>query len=141
MAIQEGTRLTNPDLKKAVDTALRKMRQVAGFGHVRFIILHGSAAEERMTSDSDIDLCIDHNGPRDEAARFRHAVLSLLPSDRFDVQVFQLLPLYVRVEILRGIPVFVRNRRALYETADRTLREFADFRHRLHDYTGQAAIQ
>ncbi len=140
MAIRDRTLCTDPDLKKTVDAALRKMRQVVGFSRVRFIILYGSAAEGHMTSDSDIDLCIDYNGPRDDASRFRHAVLSLLSSDRIDVQVFQLLPLYVRVEILKGIPVFVQNRRALYETADRTLREFADFRHRLHDYTGQAAL-
>ena len=63
-----------------------------------------------------------------------------LPGLRYDIQVFQLLPLYVRVETLRGIPVFVRNERLLYETATRTIREFEDFKHRLHDYTGKAPI-
>jgi predicted nucleotidyltransferase len=130
----------NPELRRDVEAALRRMRQVAGFGNVRFIILHGSAAEGRMTVDSDIDLCVYYDGSRQEAALFRHRVLSVLPSLRYDIQVFQLLPLYVRVELLRGIPVFVRDERFLYETATRTLREFGDFRHRLHDYTGEAPI-
>ena len=130
----------DPELKKAVDAALWQMQQGADFRKVRFVLLHGSAAEGGMTADSDIDLCVYYDGSREDAAQFRHAVLSQLPGLRYDIQVFQLLPLYVRVETLRGIPVFVRNERFLYETATRTIREFEDFKHRLHDYTGQAPI-
>ncbi len=132
--------IQSPEVRTAVDTALRQMRQVPGFTNVRFVILHGSAAEGRMTPDSDIDLCMYYNGDREEAGRFRHTLLSRLPSLLYDIQVFQLLPLYVRIEILRGIPVFVRDERFLYETATRTIREFDDFKHRLYDYTGQAAL-
>lgn len=135
------THRMKPELRKAVDAALRQMRQVPGFKKVRFVLLYGSAAEGRMTTDSDIDLCVYYDGPKKEAAQFRHAVLSRLPHLRYDVQIFQLLPLYVRVEVLRGIPVFIPAMRFLYETATRTLREFGDFKHRLYDYTGQAAIQ
>jgi predicted nucleotidyltransferase len=141
MPARKSTYHLNPELRKAVDAALRQMQVVAGFGKVRFVILHGSSAEGRATDDSDIDLCVYYDGDRKEAAQFRHAILSRLPSLRYDVQVFQLLPLYVRVEVLRGIPVFIRDKRFLYETATRTLREFGDFKHRLYDYTGQAAIQ
>lgn len=131
----------NPELRKAVDIALRHMRATEGFEKVRFVMLYGSSAEGHATNDSDIDLCVYYDGDKKEAAQYRHAILSRLPSLRYDIQVFQLLPLYVRIEILRGIPVFVRNRRFLYETAVRTLREFGDFKHRLYDYTGQAAMQ
>ena len=130
----------NPELQKAVERALRQMRQVPDFKNVRFVLLYGSAAEGRMTAGSDIDLCVYYDGNREDAALFRHVVLSQLPGLRYDIQVFQFLPLYVRVETLRGIPVFVRQERFLYETATRTLREFEDFKHRLHDYTGQAPI-
>lgn len=141
MPARRSTHPLNPELKKAVDTALRQMRQCADFRNVRFVLLHGSGAEGRATADSDIDLCVYYDGDRNEAAQFRHRILSRLPSLRYDLQVFQHLPLYVRVEVLRGIPVFVRDDRFLYETATRTLREFGDFKHRLYDYTGQAAIQ
>mgnify|MGYP002390988263 CR=1 FL=1 len=140
MPARTCTRPLNPELQKVVGRALRQMRQMADFKNVRFVLLHGSAAEGRMTPDSDIDLCVYYDGNREDAAQFRHAVLSELPGLLYDIQVFQLLPLYVRVETLRGIPVFVRNERFLYETATRTIREFEDFKHRLDDYTGKAPI-
>ena len=141
MPARKNTGRMKPELQKAVDTALRQMQQVPGFNNVRFVILFGSAAKGRMTADSDIDLCVYYEGNRDDAARFRHAILSRLPHLRYDVQIFRILPLSVRVEVIRGIPVFLPDKLFLYETADRTLREFADFRHRLYDYTGQTAIQ
>jgi uncharacterized protein len=124
-----------------VDSALNQIGRLAGYEHVQFIILFGSAQEQRMTGESDIDLCLYYDGDPVEAARFRHRILSILPGKRYDVQIFQSLPLYVRVEVLRGTPVFVRDPRFLYEKAVETLRDFEDFKHRLYDYTGQAAIQ
>lgn len=124
-----------------MDCAVRQMQQLSGFEHVQFIILYGSAAEERMSPESDIDLCVYYEGCSGDAAQFRHRALSDLPGTRFDIQIFQQLPLYVRVEVIRGIPVFVRNTRFLYERAIDTLRDFEDFKHRLYDYTGQAMIQ
>lgn len=124
-----------------MDSAVRQMQQLSGFEHVQFIILYGSVAEERMNPESDIDLCVYYEGSSGDAAQFRHRALSDLPGNHFDIQIFQQLPLYVRVEVIRGIPVFVRNTRFLYERAIDTLRDFEDFKHRLYDYTGQAMIQ
>ena len=132
--------ITNPEIKKSVATALQQIRHIAGFEHVRFIILYGSAGKRTMNSESDIDLCIYYEGDRNEAAQFRYAALSRLPGIRYDIQIFQLLPLYVRIEVLKGTPVFLKNPVFLYETATRTLREFEDYKHRLYDYTGQVAI-
>ena len=56
MPARRGTHRMNPELRKGVDAALRTMQHLADFHNVRFVILHGSAAEERMTPDSDIDL-------------------------------------------------------------------------------------
>ncbi len=128
-------------IRDRVEAALHKMSRVPGFGRVRFVLLYGSAAENRMTKESDIDLCVYYEGRRTEAARFRHSVLSSLPGTDYDVQIFQDLPLYVRVEVLKGKPVFVRNLQFLYEKATETLRDFEDFKHRLYDYTGQDALR
>lgn len=133
--------LLSPGLRDRVDAAVNRMQQIPGFVHVRFIILYGSAAENRMTKESDIDLCIYYDGERTEAARFRHTVLSHLSGTGYDIQIFQHLPLYVRVEVLKGIPVFIRNTPFLYDKATETLRDFEDFKHRLYDYTGQDAIR
>jgi predicted nucleotidyltransferase len=120
---------------------MRQLQQVPGFEHIQFIILYGSAAGNCMNRESDIDLCVYYEGSSGDAAQFRHRALSNLPGSRYDIQIFQQLPLYVRIEVIRGLPVFVRNTRFLYERAIDTLRDFEDFKHRLYDYTGQARIQ
>lgn len=117
------------------------MQKIPGFERVQFIILYGSAAEKRMTANSDIDLCMYYDGDREEAGRFRHKILSLLSGTLFDIQIFQQLPLYVRVEALKGIPVYTRDTRFLYDKATETIRDFDDFKHRLYDYTGQVPMQ
>lgn len=130
----------NPEIRAMVDTAIRQIQQVPGFEHVRFILFYGSGEKRQMTQESDIDLCVYYDGDRTEAGKFRHAAFSLLPGIRYDVKIFSQLLLYVRVEALKGTPVFIRDIPFLYEIANQTLREFDDFKHRLYDYTGQAAI-
>jgi hypothetical protein len=51
-----------------------------------------------------------------------------------------LLPLYVRVEVLKGTLLYAPELVFIYDTATWTLREFDDFKHRLYDYTGQETI-
>jgi len=133
--------LKNDAIRNSVDSAVRQMQKISGFEQVQFIILYGSAIEGRMNRESDIDLCVYYDGVPGDASQFRHRVLSELSGTRYDVQIFQQLPLYVRVEVIRGLPVFVRNTRFLYERATDTLRDFGDFKHRLYDYTGQVLIQ
>ena len=113
------------------------MRTIEGFEKIRFIILYGPVAEGRARENSDIDLCIYYDGDREEAARFRFAVLSELTDDRYDIQIFSHLPLYLRTEVLRGKVVYCPDERFLYDVAYRTIREFDDFKHRLYDYIGK----
>ena len=120
--------------------ALERMRTVQGFEKVRFVILYGSVAEERARAGSDIDLCIYYDADREEAARFRFAVLSELCDDRYDIQIFAHLPLYVRTEVLRGKVIYCPDEQFLYDVAYRTIREFDDFKHRLYDYIGKETM-
>jgi len=127
-------------VNRFVRHALERLKTVEGFEKVRFIILYGSVAEGRAKAGSDLDLCIYYDGDREEAARFRFAVLSELADDRYDIQIFSLLPLYVRMEVLRGRAVYCPDERFLYDIAYRTIREFDDFKHRLYDYIGKEAM-
>ena len=117
-----------------------KIKNVEGFEKVAFIILYGSAAEGRMVEGSDIDLCIYYDGAPDEASRFRFRVLSELFDDRYDVQIFQQLPLYVRMEVLRGKVVYCKDKMFLYDVALETIKDFEMFKHRFYDYIGVRAI-
>ncbi len=116
---------------------LERMKTVQGFEKVRFVILYGSVAEGRAGAGSDIDFAVYYDGDREEAGRFRFAVLSELCDDRYDIQIFSLLPLYVRTEVLRGEVIYCTDERFLYDIAYQTIREFDDFKHRLYDYIGK----
>lgn len=120
-----------------IQHALERMRTVEGFEKVRFIILYGSVGEGRARIGSDLDLAVYYDGDHEEASRFRFAVLSELCDDRYDIQIFAHLPLYVRVEVLRGEVIYCPDERILYDVAYQTIREFDDFKHRLYDYIGK----
>lgn len=124
-------------MKKDLDEVVDKIKR---FEEVQFIILYGSSAEERMTDESDVDLCVGYDGDKEEASRFRYEILSELFADEYDVQIFQLLPLYVRKEVLRGEVLYCRDKRELYDIAYQSVREFDDFKHRYYDYIGKEAI-
>ncbi|WP_292409946.1 type VII toxin-antitoxin system MntA family adenylyltransferase antitoxin [Methanoculleus sp. UBA377] len=127
-------------MDRFVRHALERLKAIEGFERVRFIILYGSVAEGRAREGSDIDLCIYYDGDREEAARFRFAALSELFDDRYDIQIFSFLPLYVRTEVLRGKVIYCPDERFLYDVAYQTIREFNDFKHRLYDYIGKEAM-
>ena len=67
------------------------------------IFLYGSQAEGRADDRSDIDICLVAGSDQDPA-RLQSLAWRNIRSDRFDVRIFELLPLYMQVRILaRGI--------------------------------------
>ena len=127
-------------MHKKIEKGIEKIKNIEGFEKVKFIVLYGSAAERRMKKDSDIDLCIYYDGSPEEASRFRFKVLSELFDDIYDVQIFQQLPLYVRVEVFKGRVIYCKDKRFLYEEAIETIKDFEEFKHRFYDYIGETAI-
>jgi hypothetical protein len=119
---------------------LKAISHIQGFEKVQFIIFYGSATCGEATPDSDLDISIYFEGTNDKASRFRFEVLSQIGDDRFDVQIYQQLPLYVRIQVLKGVVLFYRDLPFVYETAVLTIKEFDSFKHRLYDYTSQASI-
>lgn len=55
-------------------------------------------------------------------------------NDKFDIQTFQDLPLYVKKEVLKGKVIYCKESRFIYELERRTSKEFDDFKHRFYDY-------
>ncbi len=124
-------------MERELDKVVNKIKR---FDEVQFVILYGSASENRVREGSDIDLCVGYDGDEEKASRFRYDILSELFADDYDIQIFQSLPLYVRKEVLKGEVLYRRDKRELYEIAYRTIREFDDFKHRYYDYIGKEAI-
>jgi predicted nucleotidyltransferase len=117
-----------------------RLSAVPGFHNVRFILLYGSTVEGRSNSESDIDLAVYYEGTPDDASMFRYLALQALDDPRYDLWIFRQLPLYIRVQALRGKILYCPDLPFLYDVAYETIRDYDDFRHRLYDYIGKKAI-
>ena len=110
-----------------IEDAVEKILSLDKKGKVKFIILHGSHARGEARKDNDGDLCIYYDGTKREAFHFRMKVLGELP-DNYDVQISNLLPLFLRKECLKGVVPLCRDWEFLYDIAYRTIEEFEDFK-------------
>lgn len=99
------------------------------------VILFGSFAQGDFSSKSDIDICFVMEKDNFLSEEFFQKRLNYLKFFDMDIQIFQQLPLYIRIRILKeGRTLFCRNEAKLYEIAFRTISEFADFEHIYRDY-------
>jgi predicted nucleotidyltransferase len=117
-----------------------RLSAVPGFHNVRFILLYGSTVEGRANAESDIDLAVYYEGTPDDASMFRYLALQALDDPRYDLWIFRQLPLYIRVQALRGKILYCPDLPFLYDIAYETIRDYDDFKHRLYDYIGKKAI-
>jgi len=114
------------------------MIRAIGGEKVRFIILYGSASDDRMKEGSDIDICVYYEG--DDASEFRLKVLSELFEDIYDIKVFQQLPLYLRMETLQGKVLYCDDEQFIFDKAYETIKDFEGFKRRYYDYIGLESI-
>ena len=92
------------------------------------VLVFGSYAREngRKESYRDIDLCLvlDKRYTDSEMFDKKLRYIPLLP-DKFDVNLFQQLPLYIRMRVLKeGKVILCKNEDLLYEIAYSTIKEF-----------------
>ena len=107
------------------------------------VIIFGSAVRQEKTPLSDVDLCLvmmplpKPSGP----TGFSYKRLEYMKDNSFDVRIFQQLPLYIRVRVLKeGRILFVRDENQLYELAFRTAQAFEDFKHIYYGYLKEVAL-
>ncbi|MBI4439982.1 nucleotidyltransferase domain-containing protein [Candidatus Woesearchaeota archaeon] len=88
--------------KETINEAVKIILQDRQMADIKMILLFGSAAENKMSYRSDIDIAVVFNRPvpRKEAGEFRLRLLGKLPS-KVDLQVFDVLPMKIRREILK----------------------------------------
>ena len=55
-------------------------------------------------------------------------------NEKFDIQIFQDLPLYVKNEVLKGRVLYCPDHKILYDTDRATYQDFEEFKYRFYDY-------
>ena len=112
---------------------LKKLKELPDFDRVKFIFLFGSKASGKASKISDYDYAIYYDGNGKERFEFRKEILGRL-SEKFDVQIFQDLPLYVRISVLKGKLVYAEDVDFVYAKAYETIKAFDDFKKGYYEY-------
>jgi hypothetical protein len=99
------------------------------------VLIFGSAARDEEVPFSDVDICLVMRPKSFEPTALSHKRLEYMKDNSLDVRIFQQLPLYIRVRVLKeGRILFVRDEDQLYELAFRTAQAFEDFKHIYYGY-------
>jgi predicted nucleotidyltransferase len=98
---------------------------------VAAVILFGSAARKEEARDVDVCLVLYP----DEADKGFDKRVEYSTDEKLDVQVFQDLPLYIRIRVLKeGKILLCKDDDLLYDIAASSVREFEYFRPRYEEY-------
>ncbi len=124
------------------DEIIHKLRKLPHFDKLRFCYLYGSSAMGKMTERSDIDIALFYNiEDRNELHHLLFVIKGSFP-DNYDVQMFQLLPLYVRKEVFKGELIYADERGFVHDIAWKTIQEYNDFEPRyLYILYGKLGIE
>lgn len=118
-----------------IEKFIKKLKKLEDISKVKFAILYGSTIERYSTKDSDLDICVYYDtNDKKKMFDFRLKLLVELCDDKYDIQIFQTLPLYIKMEIIKGKVIYTKDKKFIYKTALETLREYELFEPHLHQY-------
>lgn len=115
--------------KQELIKALKKLNLLT---KTNCIILFGSVQKSTNNPLSDIDLCISLNLPPTERFRAKIKLAGMLP-EKYDLQIFEDLPLYVQKSVLSGKVLYCKNNKSLVEKAISVINEYEDFK-KIYEY-------
>lgn len=118
--------------KEEIHSIVDQIKKLGG-KKIKFAILYGSFAEGKQTPLSDVDIAVYYKGSKEERFRFRMQILGRV-SDKFDIQTFRDLPLYIQRAVLSGRVLYYDDSRFLYEVVRRTSKDFDEFKYKFYDY-------
>ncbi|MGQ4833865.1 MAG: nucleotidyltransferase domain-containing protein [Candidatus Asgardarchaeia archaeon] len=91
------------------------------------IVIFGSFTKDLPYADIDVCLILNKKMTKLEMSKKRLKYQTII-GDPFDIQVFQQLPLYIRMRILKeGVLYYCRDLDKLYDIAYRTIKDFVYF--------------
>ena len=113
-------------IKEKINELLEELRETKIFPKIEFVILYGSSLSSYQLEDSDVDICLYIDEERNKLSKIRLELLKKF-NGNLDIQIFQLLPLYVQIEVLKGEILYMRREERLYEIANETIDEYEEF--------------
>jgi len=103
------------DAKRVGEKVREDLRFLFENRSVLGVLLYGSVVAGESTERSDIDVCVVAPAAVDTVA-FSRWILSNVKDERYDVRVFELMPLYLKMEVVEhGEVVHARDIYELYE--------------------------
>ncbi len=103
------------DAKRVGEKVREDLRFLFENRSVLGVLLYGSVVAGESTERSDIDICVVTPAAGDKVA-FSRWILSNVKDERYDVRVFELMPLYLKMEVVEhGVVVHARDIYELYE--------------------------
>lgn len=118
---------------KIKELIIKNLKKLGVFDRVNFIILFGSQANGKPTPMSDIDICLSLDMNAKERTKTRIKLLGELNS-KYDIQIFEDLPLRVKMGALKGNLLYCKDKEKLTLRAIELKKEHEDFLHRFNYY-------
>lgn len=106
---------------------LKRLQEFPHFDKLRFVYLYGSSATGEPTERSDIDIALYYDiTDKHELYNLLFLISGSFP-DKYDIHMFQLLPLYVKIEVFKGELLYAEDRGFVHDIAWKTIKEYNDF--------------
>ncbi len=86
-------------------------------------MLFGSYSRNEQRIDSDVDICIYFDLKENKRFNTRLLLLGFL-NEKYDIQPFQGLPIYVKMEVLKGNLLYCKDYSFFYDIAYNTIEEY-----------------
>lgn len=103
---------------------LKIVNQLKQNKNVVAVYLFGSHGTPQQMPLSDIDLCVfTKKMTMDELLKIKS-----FGSEKVDISLFVHLPIYLKPEVLKGKPLFVRDKYFVAEKLAKAFREYQDFK-------------
>ena len=110
--------------KNEIIREIEKHRELIGNEKIVAVYLFGSVAEEKANALSDIDVCIVDKGIE---WKEKLKIMGMF-EDRYDISFFSDMPIWIKMRVLKGIPVIVNDKNLLYDISFGALKEYEDLK-------------
>lgn len=115
--------MKNSEIKREI---LERLKSQPEFDKLKFAYIYGSTILGERTERSDIDICLYYDKNEEELHKLLFKISGSFPEE-YDVQMFQLIPLYVKKEVFKGDLLYVKDKDFVHDLARETFREYEDF--------------